>query len=393
MTLERKQIVLNLTHNCNLNCNYCYYKDEMSRYPGYMTKETLEIIIQKVGDSSYNHFVFNLHGGEPLTLSIQYFEELLELQKKYLANKKYSNSIQTNGSLIKNGIIDLIKTSNVTKDTLSLSISLDGNIEIHDYNRIDRNGNGSYKDVIKGIKILSNNEISFSVISVLTDRTMLYLQEYYSFFKSIRGMNILNFSFNEEDGKLNLRKDNLSIMLSNLFSLWVEDSTATFDILLFSSTIKNILGQKKKKIWGPCFFADLCYDKSSIISISPQGTVSLCDSATDLIIGNILTDSIDSLFAKKGIRKFYAQEEYNKRDSCYYCKWYNICHGGCPSLSKSKNKYCKNIIQYFEKVSQFLDHNSIFIDNNNVTNIDKIKNPILRRSLYESFTNKKNKVH
>ena len=86
---KRIVLLLNITNNCNMACSYCYYQQEMDCNPGNMSIDTLEIVMQKAAESSFDEIEFIFHGGEPLIRNINFFKQAIGLQKKYLKNKKW----------------------------------------------------------------------------------------------------------------------------------------------------------------------------------------------------------------------------------------------------------------------------------------------------------------
>lgn len=89
---------------CNIECDYCFYRDvtsyrEDSHY-GMMSIEIAEELIKKslsFADGAPVAFAFQ--GGEPTLRGLSFFEEFVQLVKKY--NTKASDvfySLQTNGT-------------------------------------------------------------------------------------------------------------------------------------------------------------------------------------------------------------------------------------------------------------------------------------------------------
>lgn len=91
--------------NCNLRCDYCFYYDTMSKRQqasyGMMTADTLEIVIKRVLEYAHGYCTFAFQGGEPTLCGLPFFEQAMELQKKYNKNQvRIENAIQTNGYML-----------------------------------------------------------------------------------------------------------------------------------------------------------------------------------------------------------------------------------------------------------------------------------------------------
>lgn len=106
-------VLIKTASRCNINCTYCYvynlgdegWKDN----PKILSFETIDNIISTLKDIYLyqgKSFAIVLHGGEPLLLPKDRLSYLLKNIRKNLPG--YTNiSIQTNGLLITNEIIDL----------------------------------------------------------------------------------------------------------------------------------------------------------------------------------------------------------------------------------------------------------------------------------------------
>ena len=95
-----------------------------------------------------------LHGGEPLILGYARLDALLTALRKALP-VEYPCSIQTNGMLITEQILDVCATHHT-----SLGISLDGPGHIHNRHRVDHQGNGTYAKVLEGLARLRRHRDS-----------------------------------------------------------------------------------------------------------------------------------------------------------------------------------------------------------------------------------------
>ena len=62
---------------CNLQCDYCFYKDEVHKrekeFYGHMSFETLELVIKKVMQESEKYCVIGYQGGEPTLRGIEFY--------------------------------------------------------------------------------------------------------------------------------------------------------------------------------------------------------------------------------------------------------------------------------------------------------------------------------
>lgn len=128
---------------CNLHCKYCFYNDvahiiEKENY-GIMSLDTLEALVKKVFEYGDREVGFAFQGGEPTLAHLDFYKNLIYLQKKYNVKKiRVNNAIQTNGVIIDNEWSEFLANNNFL-----VGLSLDGPKDIHDQNRVDINGIGN----------------------------------------------------------------------------------------------------------------------------------------------------------------------------------------------------------------------------------------------------------
>ena len=78
---------------CNLDCTYCYYLEKETLFPRgtnfRMTPEVLEAYIRDyLAHQSGNEVSMAWQGGEPTLLGVDYFRQIVELQKRHGGGKK-----------------------------------------------------------------------------------------------------------------------------------------------------------------------------------------------------------------------------------------------------------------------------------------------------------------
>jgi uncharacterized protein len=113
-----------------------------------MGDDVIDAVIDQLGilsHSQHRPLSVVLHGGEPLLLGLPGMRRLIEGLAKAL-RADAGLHVQTNGVLLSDDFIDLFAEHDV-----GISISLDGTAEVHDRNRLDRQGNGSHSRVVEAI--------------------------------------------------------------------------------------------------------------------------------------------------------------------------------------------------------------------------------------------------
>lgn len=116
-----------------------------------MDKETADKIIRFINTSEELQDIeyITFFGGEPL-LNPGIIEYICEGTQK----KNVGYLLQTNGTLVNENIIRILKKYNVI-----LTISLDGPEQVNDFNRVDKNGEGTYKRILSNIQLLRENGV------------------------------------------------------------------------------------------------------------------------------------------------------------------------------------------------------------------------------------------
>ena len=95
---------------CNLDCQYCYYRDKSSLYPDGGTRSMTEVlleeyVVQHIEAASGPDIDFSWHGGEPTTLGVGFFQKAVELQPDFTkAHFCLGYVLLQNGQLDKAGI-------------------------------------------------------------------------------------------------------------------------------------------------------------------------------------------------------------------------------------------------------------------------------------------------
>lgn len=143
------QMILQLTQDCNLRCDYCFYVN-----PNYLgrnhaqknmnfelAKKAMNYLIEH--SSWKDKITLSFYGGEPL-MRFDLIKECIEYMEENVEGREVTYSLTCNGTLLNSKMIEYFIDKNV-----DLLISLDGDKSSHDKHRVFPNGEGSF-DIILG---------------------------------------------------------------------------------------------------------------------------------------------------------------------------------------------------------------------------------------------------
>lgn len=142
------RISFETTNKCNMRCKYCYLDHEYEPLTLDTAMKAFDIFLNMNVDHSDLEISFI--GGEPLL----YKDNVVEIAEHIKERAKMHNIpvtfvITTNATLLDDRIINFF-----IKENFSLKISLDGNKEDHDINRLMLNKKSSYEEIMKKVQLL-----------------------------------------------------------------------------------------------------------------------------------------------------------------------------------------------------------------------------------------------
>lgn len=317
--------------NCNIRCRYCFYHDVaenrgVSSY-GMMSDETLEALIEKALATADGSCSFGFQGGEPTLAGLDFFRKVVALQKQY--NRKglrISNAIQTNGM-----VLDAEWAAFLAENHFLVGLSLDGTKEIHDANRLDPAGKGTFNRVLRTAQLLTAKKVEFNILTVVTRQSARHIDRIYGFFRR-SGLNWLQFipcldPLGEERGSnpYSLTPEAYAKFLKTLFDLWYRDVKA--GNFIYIRYFENLVGMAMGYPPESCGLSGRCVIQNVV---EADGSVYPCDfyALDEWKLGNIRTDSIPGMMKSPAAQKFLAAP-LDIPEKCRSCRHYAICRGGC----------------------------------------------------------------
>lgn len=368
-----KQIIIEVTENCNFHCDYCCYGDLYKNVLGRKKNMDIEKCIHALKQlisfqnsihniSAQNNLIISFYGGEPLV----HFEGVRKIVKFLNTNQSarlsISYSMTTNGYYLDKYIDFLIEND------FKITISLDGDKCQNSY-RKDKAGKSTFDEVYGNIIEIKNaypdyyrKNIGFiSVLHDANDPKSLYL-----FFDKLQKEPYLT-ALSKDDVKLE-RKDDFDRMYNSgefrnseleyikervpqLYNKVIEQ-TYSMENQLFSLKNKWMIFRDNycvnKRLTGSCYLFQ------SKIFLSVSGFIYPCEKVNRKYAFGTF-DNGELCFFKEKIECFYDEIVQNSNKNCLDCFVQGECERcyfsepyvfeDCKACKKSKEGYCFDLIK------------------------------------------------
>jgi len=329
-------LFLVLTYRCNLRCKYCFITQSFKQESNFLSfataKKGIDLWIEHVKEHVKNSnriapsYSIIFYGGEPL-LNIETFIKTLEYldyikKRKENAFLKYTYlSLDTNGSLINNQVVKILK-----KYKVNVNITLDGPQKIHDYYRVDKYGKGTFKKVIESLARLKKAKINTRISVTVSPLNIEYLQEIFPIFlkyqiKEFTFIPLTDFALFILNPKINIKEYREKSAKKIIQAFKVAKKLGLREYRLE----KKLRAFREEK-----FFLTDCGGYGNQIVILPNGTISNCPATSKYPIGTL--DTIDDKFRvwNTSLIKSWRKRLPIYNPKCLRCKAISICGGGCP---------------------------------------------------------------
>ena len=318
-----------------MRCKYCFHE----KY-GY-SNDLLDIDKLKkyiaLLCSEYDFINIIWHGGEPLLVPLSFYEEIYDFCDYY--DKEFSFTIQTNGTLIDQEIVDFFK-----RRSTNFGLSFDG--LNNEYTR------GNTSKILDSIGLLQENGFRPGAVLVVNKTNVSNLIDEYNFFNSMGVGLKLNPMFIDgeakmHEGDLGLNPDEYIENFVDFFKYWTLDNNGKINVATCNELVNLILNEHS----GVCTFNSclgkwLCFDSDSNIYPCDR----LCTSEYSL--GNIDTLSNINQIFESDVFYNLLKESVEKRAKCIdTCEYYKNCYAGCNAntILNKDDGYANGISCYIHK--------------------------------------------
>ena len=360
----RSLLIKPASGDCNLHCTYCFYHDRpddpyKTQKHHRMSPEVLDTLIRQGMQLNRTNAAFGWQGGEPTLCGLDFFKQVVKLQKKYGSRGQVvSNGLQTNGLLLNAEWAQFLREYNFL-----LGVSMDGPARFHDAYRVYTNGDPSHERVMATLKLLSEYEVQYNVLTVINSLNASHAREMYDYMVT-NGFYYLQFipcvEVDPVSGQItdfSVSPEQFGDFLCEMFDCWYNDGEPETSIRDFEAIAAVYLGQQAPM----CCYQEQC---GGYLVVEYNGDVYPCDFLVrdDLYMGNIMEMPLNDIFETQKMRHFSAQKAV-PRPECLACPWLMLCNQGCYrflNLDGSRQHYlCRAYKRFFthahSRLSQLRD--------------------------------------
>ncbi len=168
---------------CNLRCDYCFFLEKASLYPGSdfrMRDEVMEAYIaQNVAAQRVPHVTIAWQGGEPTLMGLDFYRRARAVEDAHVpAGMTVERTLQTNGVLL-----DDEWAAFLAETDYLVGLSIDGPRELHDAYRHDAAGGPVFDRVLAAARRLQAAGAEFNVLCAVNSVNARRPLDVYRFFR------------------------------------------------------------------------------------------------------------------------------------------------------------------------------------------------------------------
>jgi uncharacterized protein len=340
---------------CNLDCQYCFFLSKEVLYPNShfrMTDDLLKIYIRQMLDAqSTSEINLNWQGGEPTLMGLDFFKRSVEYAEKHKkTGQKLYYTIQTNGTKIDHDWAVFFK-----QNDFLVGLSMDGPKDLHDVYRVNKGGQGSFDQVMRGWEILMTHEVDVNILCTVNAANGDHPLEVYHFFRddlkaqymqfipivervTAETQALANSGWSEHPGidrplytqngdlvtERSVKPDQFGRFLISIFDEWIKGDVGKVFVQSFDVSLANWLGQPSL-----CIFQRTCGES---LVLEHNGDLYSCDHFVEpaYLLGNIKKTHMLDLVSSDQQHKF-GQDKYDTLPQyCRECEVLFACYGECP---------------------------------------------------------------
>lgn len=323
-----KALCLNVVHDCNLRCRYCFadegeYKGKRQAMSAQTGKKAIDFVIKASGPRK--NIEVDLFGGEPLMV-MDTIKEIVDYArlKELETGKNIRFTMTTNATLLNDE-----NMAYLDKNMGNLVLSIDGRPEVNDRVRIRFDGSGSYSAIMPKIKKMAemrDKSKQYYARGTFTRENL----DFYKDYKYLKDQGFEEISIEPvvlpDEHELSIRKEDIP-KINEQYEL------------LYKDLLQGYRDGKNTKFYhfnidlngGPCVYKRIsgCGSGFEYVAVTPDGEIYPCHQFVgnkDFLIGNL----------DDGITNTKMQDDFKKaniysKPVCRQCWARFYCSGGCQA--------------------------------------------------------------
>lgn len=319
-----KAMCLNIAHDCNLRCKYCFASTgDFGKGRKLMSFETgkhaIDFLLEKSGDRQ--NLELDFFGGEPL-MNFDVVKQIVKYarsrEKEF--NKKFRFTITTNGLLLDDDKIDFIN-----KEMSNVVLSIDGRKEVNDYMRVRVDGTGCYDKILPAFKklVAGRGDKEYYVRGTFTNHNLDFADDVFALYDAGFDQISIEPVVGDSDEYALTERD-----LPDVFNEYER---------LAKRIIENEKAGKKFNFFhfmidldqGPCAIKRLrgCGCGNDYVAITPDGDIFPCHQFVGM--DEYKMGNIDEGTFNMEMKQDFAKAHVYTKPECKKCWAKFYCSGGC----------------------------------------------------------------
>lgn len=309
-----------ITGKCNLRCRHCSVLS-FGELAEDLSLEKWRLILDEL---ARNRLIkLTLTGGEPF-----YRHDFADFLSE-VASRPFRYSINSNGTLITDELVRLLKSNSAHLN--ELMISLDGSGE----KAVDaQRGEGVFSEIVNGAGMLKEAGLPFGFYCTVTSLNVNELNETAALALKLGAdwikFNNLALAGPEIDPALAASIPEMAAAAERL----VGDSSFPEDFIIGTITgmYKTTINCNENSSGNSGNRAFFCGGGKNRITVFPDGCVTPCDHLPGLILGNILENDLETILKSEKMEEFtaFVNQPKSNYEDCAGCSLSGHCTGGCP---------------------------------------------------------------
>ncbi len=341
------EVLVAPTWSCNLRCKYCFVEEtEVVDESPAMSYETGTRVIDALNEglSDVKRICVHLYGGEPFT-NLKAIEGMVDRAREFPPGR-FTFTATTNGTVLSDRVIDIIDKSKMT-----IQLSLDGPMDIHDGCRLHADGSPSHEKVIRFLETV-RARTSSKIIAAGVIRSGSRLLEVTDYLRTLPVNHIKAQAARLPDGSpYALTDDEWEVYKEDLMAI---GHKVIAEIEAGKKPVDDRFNNRLLQMLSNADRVRFCDAGQTNFGITPNGNVRACILLTgeEALLGHI-DDPDPRVWREKGLN-WRARPLETK---CHSCTYLNLCGGGCPAtLPVCGSDECAIVAAECDATKMIFDH-------------------------------------